>query len=97
MLFARSSPPRDLMGLRCFSTVQRFPLVPSAVNDIVRGILRALSASAAKLFAESLALEFAFDTGDSGNGLCTGAVQAIAERIGRHFGVRGRASWEADA
>ncbi len=40
---------------------------------------------------------FAFDTGDSGNGLCTGAVQEIAERFGRHFGVRGRASWEADA
>lgn len=40
---------------------------------------------------------FEFDTADSGNGLCTGAVAEIAERFGRHFGVRGRASWEADA
>jgi hypothetical protein len=40
---------------------------------------------------------FAFDTADSGNRLCTGAAQEIAQRFGRHFGVRGRASWEADA
>lgn len=39
---------------------------------------------------------FEFDTAASGNGLCTGAACAIAERLGRHFGVRGRASWEAE-
>lgn len=40
---------------------------------------------------------FEFDTAGSGNGLCTGAAYEIAERFGRHFGVQGRASWEADA
>jgi hypothetical protein len=40
---------------------------------------------------------FDFDTACSGNGLCVGAACEIAERFARHFGVRGRASWEADA
>jgi hypothetical protein len=40
---------------------------------------------------------FEFDTARSGNSLATGAVQEIAARLGRYFGVPGRASWEADA
>ena len=40
---------------------------------------------------------FEFDTVYSGNRLCVGAACEIAERFGRHLGVRGRASWEADA
>ena len=36
---------------------------------------------------------FEFDTSDSGNGLCTGAVCEIAARFGRHFGVQGQSSW----
>ncbi len=38
---------------------------------------------------------FSFDTADSGNGLCTGAAMEITARLGRHFGVPGKASWEA--
>jgi hypothetical protein len=37
---------------------------------------------------------FEFDTSRSGNGLCSGAACEIAERLGRHFGVSGRPSWE---